>query len=69
MSNWDEIGFTPQGWQCPVCRRVYAPGTPMCFYCGNEQYTTSRTATVGNDPIDWLHHDSVTKSEEPKEGR
>jgi len=31
------IDFGPhaeQGWQCPICKRVYAPSVPMCFYCG-----------------------------------
>ena len=23
----------PQGWQCPVCGRVYSPTTPMCYHC------------------------------------
>ena len=34
-----------QGWQCPVCRRVYSPTTPMCWYCGNESTSTSNTFT------------------------
>lgn len=25
-----------QGWQCPLCKRVYSPFTPCCFYCGEE---------------------------------
>lgn len=25
----------PQGWQCPICKRVYSPFTPMCYHCGN----------------------------------
>jgi hypothetical protein len=25
--------FVAQGWQCPCCRRIYSPKTPMCFYC------------------------------------
>lgn len=31
----------PQGWQCPICKRVYSPMTPMCFTCGGEQKTTA----------------------------
>ena len=27
--------FAPKGWVCPKCGRVYAPSTPMCWYCGN----------------------------------
>lgn len=33
MSNWDEIGFAPQGWQCPVCGAVYSPMTMACMNC------------------------------------
>lgn len=25
--------FIQQGWECPKCKRVYAPSTPMCWYC------------------------------------
>ena len=27
------IEHIPQGWQCPVCGRVYSPTSPMCLYC------------------------------------
>lgn len=33
--------FITQGWQCPICKRVYSPATSLCLYCGNEQYTTN----------------------------
>ena len=47
--NWDNMNLTaPQGWICPICGRVYAPMTPMCFYCGNEKVTIS-TATNLNE--------------------
>lgn len=36
-----------QGWVCPKCSRVYAPLTPMCFYCGN---TETRIATHTDGP-------------------
>ena len=47
-----------QGWQCPLCGRVYSPTTMMCWYCGNETETASTTYTV-----DYLHHDTRTSSE------
>lgn len=28
--------FAQQGWQCPICKKVYSPLTPMCLYCGND---------------------------------
>ena len=26
-----------QGWQCPICKRIYSPFTSMCPYCGGNQ--------------------------------
>ena len=26
-----------QGWQCPICKRVYNPRQEMCLYCGGTQ--------------------------------
>lgn len=49
MSNWDQIGFTPQGWQCPVCKRVYSPSYPWCLFCGNEDIVTTDNITISND--------------------
>lgn len=45
--EFDFPKFPQQGWQCPICHRVYSPITPMCYYCGNEKYTTTTgTATI-----------------------
>lgn len=35
--------FIQQGWQCPICKRVYSPSTPCCFTCGGESITTTST--------------------------
>lgn len=35
-----------QGWQCPICKRIYSPTTFMCFYCGGDKTETSTTYTV-----------------------
>ena len=32
-----------QGWQCPVCRSVYAPNTPQCLQCPAQDYTSPDT--------------------------
>lgn len=50
----NEFSFAQQGWQCPICKRVYSPYTPSCFCCGNEQTitTTTGTITVGSAPND-----------------
>ena len=34
-----------QGWQCPICKRVYSPFTIMCYYCGADTVTTTNTGT------------------------
>ena len=35
-----------QGWQCPICKRVYSPFTFMCYYCGGDTVTTTGTGTA-----------------------
>ena len=49
---------TQQGWQCPICGRVYSPTTMMCLYCGNKKESISTTYT-----IDYVHHERITKAE------
>ena len=61
--------FVPQGWQCPVCRRVYSPSTPMCFSCGGERQTVTTTGTTiypGYMPPfeDWNNTTTGTKEAE-----
>ena len=51
MNEFQMMG-APQGWQCPVCKRVYSPYTPMCYYCGGEQKVTVSTGTVPNPNSD-----------------
>lgn len=29
-----------QGWQCPICKRVYSPFTRMCLYCSSKEIPT-----------------------------
>lgn len=48
--------FVQQGWQCPLCKRVYSPFTPCCFYCGAED--VAKTST----DIDWVKHESTTRN-------
>lgn len=36
--------FGQQGWQCPICKRVYSPHTFMCYFCGNQE-TVASTGT------------------------
>lgn len=36
-----------QGWQCPICKRVYSPFTQMCSYCGNQETRTNISPNSG----------------------
>ena len=46
----DFPNFVQQGWQCPICKRIYSPLTPSCFWCGNEQIiTTTQLPTTGTE--------------------
>jgi len=31
--NYPFNQMAQQGWQCPVCKSVYSPSTPMCMRC------------------------------------
>lgn len=35
-----------QGWQCPICKRVYSPFTHMCTYCGKKEVKTTTSANT-----------------------
>lgn len=36
-----------QGWQCPICKRVYSPFTHICWYCNREVETITLPNTGG----------------------
>lgn len=33
-----------EGWQCPICKKVYAPFVTSCFQCGDGNIRTSTGA-------------------------
>lgn len=37
--------FVQQGWQCPICKKVYAPNWPWCTVCGNGVTNVPNTGT------------------------
>lgn len=49
---YDQPQFIPQGWQCPVCKRVYSPDFPFCTVCGNTGTYTTTNIQVGSTPLD-----------------
>jgi len=46
-----DLGREPveQGWQCPICKRIYAPSTPMCLYCGGNMKVKTTTSVSIDD--------------------
>lgn len=40
--------YIPQGWQCPVCKRVYSPSVPSCYCCGAITITGTHVGTALN---------------------
>lgn len=53
----DSYNFAQQGWQCPICKRVYSPFTPCCFTCGAEGVTKTSTGST-----DWVEHQKEPSS-------
>ena len=41
-----------QGWQCPVCKKIYAPHIPECLHCNNVE-TELKTTDGEGLTIDW----------------
>ena len=54
-----------QGWQCPICKRVYSPFTFMCYFCGGEAVTSTGTGTFSDN--DWKKQQTVTTTNNPDE--
>lgn len=46
-----------QGWQCPICKRVYSPFTKMCPYCGGNETKTNIYPNTSNGDF----RDNVTQ--------
>lgn len=58
--------YVSQGWQCPICKRVYSPTTPMCMFCGGEQKITTTTSFT---TASRLVNELCWGSEEQEDGR
>lgn len=65
MYNPNYIDWSPQGWRCPVCGRVYSPTTPMCFYCSNKERTVQTTGTSINDSKWWEEYLKQSQTGKP----
>ena len=63
----ENYSFAQQGWQCPICKRVYSPLTPVCFYCGGEPKTwTSTEVELKRPELTWELEPNVLTSNPPK---
>lgn len=52
MCDYEVPGFgVPQGWQCPICKRVYAPFVSECTNCGRVNVVVNTENTFPD--IDW----------------
>lgn len=65
MSNFD---FTPQGWECPKCKRVYSPTTILCIACPSLTGSTSNSTTVAPIGVDVLGTTSTAMLHNFQEG-
>lgn len=61
VTMMQEFSGCQQGWQCPICKRIYSPITPMCYYCGNCDTVTTNKIII-NPKVDYVHKDSITKT-------
>ena len=41
--NYMKLG-AQQGWQCPLCNRIFGPFVQECLYCKKKEYTLTSTA-------------------------
>lgn len=53
MCDYEVPGFgVQQGWQCPICKRVYAPFVSECINCGRFDVVTNIKNT--SSETDWI---------------
>ena len=62
----DNYNLAQQGWQCPICKRVYSPTTAMCYYCGSRETVTTTTGTVNPQEGCWELLPMILTSDPPK---
>ena len=62
--------FAQQGWQCPICKRVYSPFTQMCHYCGNSlseiNITFAKVEQTLNDTVQKYRKINASREAESK---
>lgn len=48
-----------QGWQCPICKKIYAPNISECLHCNNVE-TELKTGDNGEPTIGWGKNGTIT---------
>ena len=67
MMNY-ETHYVNQGWQCPICKTVYAPTTPMCFRCSGNASPITCDTHVPYDLPSVLNESDLNNSENWQNG-
>jgi len=44
-----------EGWQCPICKKVYSPFVTSCFYCGENNVKTSTGTDYPTKSVAVIH--------------
>ena len=80
-TNFIQTDFVPEGWRCPVCKRILSPWTTMCpcngqgiktitsADCWTTTSTTDKTETItlhNNGNIETPHINTYFNEEETK---
>lgn len=68
MEIGDCTRFVPQGWECPKCGRVYAPGWPFCTACGGKEVTVTNVTVKDGEEDFWKKYlnDTITGIKGPE---
>lgn len=65
---YDNFTYVPQGWQCPVCKRVYAPSMSYCTSCGEQKVTVTNVTVKDGEEDFWKKYlnESITPIKGPE---
>lgn len=52
--------YVKQGWQCPVCKRIYGPDVAQCLYCNDARVIWATNTNTD----DWIKPEFIRQYEE-----
>lgn len=56
------FNFPLQGWQCPICHKIFNPSQSECPYC-NKEVTVQTTGTIIDDSGWWKQYQQHTTAD------